>query len=321
MKHLNVRAVAAVVLVVAALSGDAGALSDPARSAWPLSEPPAPPRLFLKPRLQRTVVVPRAIAFDCSADVTDQLNAFVRRVPDRSRVIFRAGGCYSVEGTLRIRGRSELVFHGNGAELRSTVAPESDRAIWRVIDSRRIVFVNMLIRGSYREGGSHDVDLQHAHGIDARGSSIEVSDVTFVQLAGDCVYFGLGLSTMPRRSSGYVHDVSCSQISRNAVSVTAGTDILIERIHATAIGLTAFDIEPNEGPGFGARRVAIRGTTVGTYYLYAYALIGESEITDQSFTDNRFLTGEPRIAIVGPHAPKRVLLEGNVVVPSGGPSR
>ena len=83
----------------------------------------------------------------------------------------------------------------------------------------------MTIRGSYPNGGTHTVSLQNAHAIDVRGTSVEVTNVTASDMAGDCVYLGLGYSSALTRSTGSVHDMTCSRIGRNAVSVTAGDDI------------------------------------------------------------------------------------------------
>ena len=84
----------------------------------------------------------------------------------------------------------------------------------------------MTIVGSYANGGVHTESLQHAHGIDLRGTHGVVENVSMSDLAGDCVYFGLGAS----RSSGDVRDSSCRRIGRNAVSVTAGDDIRVARV-------------------------------------------------------------------------------------------
>src|SRR5438128_745248 len=85
-------------------------------------------------------------------------------------------------------------------------------------------------------------------------------------IAGDCSDFGRAAT----RSSGTVHDSSCSGTGRNAVSVTAGDDILVQHVTTSAIGYIAFDVEPNVGPGWGSRRVTFDANTIGSYYLYAY---------------------------------------------------
>jgi hypothetical protein len=173
----------------------------------------------------------------------------------------------------------------------------------------------MIVHGPYTNGGTHDAALQYAHAFDLRGTSAEIAGVVLTDLAGDCVYFGRGFSAGKRRSSGLVHDMTCSRISRNAVSVTAGDDILVEDVTTDAIGLTAFDIEPNAGPGWGSRRVAVRDNTIGSYSLYAWALVGDAAISDQSFIGNRGVGRKPRIGILGNARHERITIRGNRATP------
>jgi hypothetical protein len=239
-------------------------------------------RLHFSPRTR--VSIPLAIAADCSSDVTLPLLEWLATVPDGSAVEF-GHGCYRIEGTLELRGRENLTLEGG--TFRSFDPPEDQRAVWRLVDSAGFIFRDMSIVGSFQQSEvdpRHDPSLQHAHAIDLRGTSVEISHVRALRIAGDCVYFGLGVAR-PRRSSGAVRDSVCRETSRNAVSVTAGDDIAIERNVTSGIGLTAFDIEPNKGPGWGSSRVSVRDNRIGSYNLYAYALIGNAQIKDQSFVD------------------------------------
>jgi hypothetical protein len=259
--------------------------------------------------------VPSTIANNCSTDVTSQLLSWIGSVPNNSTLTFTTGACYKIEGTIEIRGRSGLTIDGNGATFRSFNAPDDQRSIWRVIDSSNFAFVNMTLRGSYTNGGVHDVSLQHSHGIDLRGVSAEIANVTASDFAGDCFYLGLGYSSALTRSSGSVHDSTCSRIGRNAVSVTAGDDIRIEHVTTDQIGFVAFDIEPNTQPGFGSRRVTVTNNAIGSYYLYAYAIVDNGAISDQSFTNNRITAPKGlRIGVISfdSSRPTGVTVTGNV---------
>jgi hypothetical protein len=258
--------------------------------------------------------VPSGIARDCSRDVTAEILSWIASVPNGSTLTFGAGGCYRIEGTLELRGRSGLTFDGNGAAFRSFNAPDDQRSIWRVIDSTSVVFRNMIIRGSYANGGVHTESMQHAHAIDLRGTSAEVSNVTASDMAGDCIYLGLGYLSSQTRSSGSIHDVSCSRVGRNGVSVTAGDDIRIERVTTDRIGFIAFDIEPNGVPGFGSRRVSVVNNTIGSYDLYAYAIAGSGPVSDQVFANNRVVGERLAVGIITPSGQQRsnVTIAGNV---------
>lgn len=256
--------------------------------------------------------VPVSVAGDCLVDVTQPILSWVASVPNNSVLSFGGGACYRIEGTLELRGRSGLVFEGNGSTFRSLNAPDDQRAIWRAIDSTNLVFRDMTIDGSYANGGTFTSSLQHAHGIDLRGTSAEVASVTMTDLAGDCVYFGLGFTSALTRSSGSVHDSSCLRTSRNAVSVTAGDDIRIERVTTSVIGYDVYDIEPNAGPGWGSQRVTITDNTIGSYNLVAFSIVPNGPITDQTFSNNRVVGRGLKIATgTGAYRPSNVTITDN----------
>jgi hypothetical protein len=246
-----------------------------------------------------TVPVPVAISSDCAIDVTSSIRSWVASVPDGSTLSFGPGRCYRIEGVLEFRNRKGLTFEGNGSTFRSLNPPQDQRAIWRVIDSDAMTFRNMTIDGSYGSGGTFNAALQHAHAIDLRGTGAEVANVVMTDVAGDCVYFGLGYSSALRRSSGTVHDSSCSRTGRHGVAVTAGNDIRVERVTTNAIGYITFDVEPNVGVGFGSQRVSFINNTIGSYRYDAYAIIEYAPITDQVFSNNRIVADKGlRIGVV-----------------------
>jgi hypothetical protein len=250
--------------------------------------------------------VPPWVPSGCAIDATSQILSWIASVPDDSALVFGAKACYRVEGTLEIRGRN-LTFDGNGSTFKSLDPPSDQRALWRAWDSS-VAFRNMTIAGSYANGGAHTPALQHAHAIDLRGTHGVVENVSMSDLAGDCVYFGLGSS----RSSGSVRDSSCQRISRNAVSVTAGDDIRVTRVTTHRIGFIAFDVEPNEGPGNGSSRVVFDSNTIGSYYLMAYAVIGNAPIVDQAFTNNRLVGQGLKVGVIDRHhRPAQVRITGN----------
>jgi hypothetical protein len=267
--------------------------------------------------------VPPSIAGDCSVDVTQAMLSWIGSVPDGSVLSFSAGACYRIEGTLELRNRSGLDFEGNGASFRSFNAPSDQRAIWRLIDSTGLIFRNMKITGSYANGGTLDESLQHAHAIDLRGTGAEVANVSMSSLAGDCVYFGLGYSSAQTRSSGSVHDSSCIGTSRNAVSLTAANDVSVTHLTTDRTGLTVFDVEPNNLSGFGAQRARFDSNTIGSYRLYAFAIVEERPISDQAFTNNTVVGRGLKIGIVtagvGVRA-QNVTISGNSAGPSQVPA-
>jgi hypothetical protein len=250
--------------------------------------------------------VPASVPAGCSADATGALLAWMATVPDGATAGLGAGACYRIEGTLELRDR-RIVVDGNGATLRSFDAPADQRAIWRLWNSD-VALRDLTITGSYGAGGVHDAALQHAHAVDLRGTTAAIERVAMSDVAGDCVYFGLGA----RRSSGNVRDSSCRRIGRNAVSVTAGDDIRVERSTTDRIGYIAFDVEPNTGAGFGSQRVVFDSNTIGSYHMKAYTIIGNAPVSAQAFTNNRVVGDSLRIGIADRgHRPSGVTISGN----------
>ena len=246
--------------------------------------------------------------------MTQQLLSWIASVPDNAVFNFGQNACYRIEGTLEFRGRKGLAFEGNGSTFRSFNAPADQRAIWRVVGSTGITFHNMTIDGSYAAGGTFNASLQHAHAIDLRGTNATVANVNMSDVAGDCVYLGLGYDGVTR-SSGSVHDSTCVRTGRNAVSVTAGDNILVQHVTTGAIGFTAFDVEPNTLSGFGSKGVTFDSNTIGSYYLYAYAIVSNAPISNQTFSNNTVTGRGLRIGVVNPSSttlrPQGVTITGN----------
>jgi IPT/TIG domain len=258
--------------------------------------------------------IPGDIPGDCSSDATEPILAWVASAPDSSVLSFTRQGCYLLQGTLELSDRRNLRFEGNGATFRSSKASTGAQALWRVVRSKGIVVRNMRIEGSYADGGTFDPRLQHGHGIDLRGSSIDIGNVTITDVGGDCVYFGRGI-TSSTRSSGSFHDSTCLRSGRNAVAVVAGDDIVVRRVRTDAIGYNVFDVEPNPGRGYGSKNVRFASNMIGSYAENVYSIVESGPIQDQFFTSNRVLGHGLKVAVGDPtHAgfrPARVTVAGN----------
>jgi hypothetical protein len=81
--------------------------------------------------------VPADISSDGSTDVTQALLSWVASIPDESVLLFGKHACYRIEGTIELSNRTGFEFRGNGSTFRSTSPSSDQRAMWRVIDSRR----------------------------------------------------------------------------------------------------------------------------------------------------------------------------------------
>jgi hypothetical protein len=265
------------------------------------------------PAAAATYQVPSSIAGDCSVDVTSALRSWIGSVPNSSTLSFGTNACYRIEGTLQVSSRSGLDFEGNGSTFESFDAPTDARPVWQAWLSSGLIFRNMNIVGSYASGGTFTNGLQHSHGFDMRGTGAEIANVAVENVAGDCVYFGLG-SDGVTRSTGSLHNSSCSGTSRNGVSVTAGNNILVQYVSTDAIGYDVFDVEPNTTTGnWGAQGVTFDSNTIGSYALSAYSVVENAPISSQSFKNN-VVTGRGLKITVGGDTvarPQGITITGN----------
>jgi hypothetical protein len=265
------------------------------------------------PAAAATYQVPTSIAGDCSIDVTSALQSWIGSVPNGSALSFGTNACYRIEGTLQVSNRTGLDFEGNGSTFESFNAPTDARPVWQAWQSSALIFRSMNVVGSYARGGTFTSSLQHSHGFDLRGTGAEIANVSIKNVAGDCVYFGLG-SDGVTRSTGSFHNSSCSGISRNGVSVTAGNNILVQYVTTDAIGYDVFDVEPNATAGnWGAKRVTFDSNRIGSYALSAYSVVESAPISSQSFTNNTVTRQGLKITVGGNGVvrPQGITITGN----------
>jgi hypothetical protein len=232
-------------------------------------------------------------------------------VPDGSTLVFGASKTYRVEEVLQITGRKNLTFDGHGSTFISKNAVADQRAMWRTWDCSTIVFKNMTLTGSYATPGTFNSALQHAHGIDLRGTSAEIYGVHINNMAGDGVYFGLGQTSALTKSSGSFHDSSVVGTGRNAVSVTAGQNIMVQRVTTDKVGYETFDVEPNVGTGWGASNVTFDSNTVGKSYEQSFVVIGNEPISNITFSNNSGTYGLAAYVVGRTFRPSNVVFTGN----------
>lgn len=227
--------------------------------------------------------VPGSVAADCSRDVTAELQSWINSVPNGATLTFGAGACYRVEGVLLMQGRSGLTFDGRGSTLRATTIGDGHRSTLRFRDGGGHTVRGFTIEGGYTTSGTHNVNVQWSHGVELLGTQgALIENLTIRNVAGDCVYLGLGAV---RTKDATVRDVTCSGTGRNGVSFVAADRSRVERGTYTGIGFIAFDVEPNDIPGFGVDGATVDGATVGSYYLDVGMVIGTAPISNITFAN------------------------------------
>src|SRR4029453_10507699 len=80
-------------------------------------------------------------------------------------------------------------------------------------------------------------------------------------------------------------------------------------------GFIRFDMQAHKVTGFGSNRVVVTNNTIGSYYLYAWAVVDNAPIADQSFTNNK-ITASKGLRLAAPdynsYRPTRLTVSGNV---------
>jgi hypothetical protein len=255
--------------------------------------------------------VPATISGDCTVDVTQPLLNWIASVPDNSVLSFSSGACYRIEGTLEITNRHGLTFDGNGASFRATSVAAA-RPQWRLVEGGNFVLRDMTIDGGDAQGGTFNAALQHSHGVELMGpSGVDIDNVTIANVYGDCVYVGQGWYSKNWSSNIHVHDGSCARSGRMGVAVTAGRNVLVERMSFSQIGMTVFDVEPN-GAGFGASGVTFANNHVRSVEMFD--AVGDGPVDSITVSGNTITGGGTHmVAIAKPgQRHSNIAITGNV---------
>ena len=231
----------------------------------PPTIPPTVPPTTVPPTTPPTTGVPVAgpsgIPADCSVDVTTPLANLIARLPAGATLNLRSGGCYRVDNTLYVRGKSRLTIEGNGAELRATTVGTSGRRHLWVIGGSGITIRNLAITGVNPNPGVYNGSYPFQHGVSLSGvNGARLEHLTITNVYGDFVYVGSSNGTWSSNVS-----ITGSQLwgaGRQGISITAGRGVVIDSNSIAKVGRSMFDLEPNVSTE-GAVDVTISNNSTG----------------------------------------------------------
>lgn len=248
------------------------------------------------------IAVPTSIAKDCSVDVTGKLLSWIGSVPDGSTLSFPSDGCYRIDGMLRIDGRANLRFEGNGATFRAFTAGEKTRHHWWFVGSRNITLRDMVIRGANPRAGSNDTcfdaNREFQHGValwGVQGALLE--NVQIYDVYGDSVYLG-NTGTQPNRNVT-VRGGRFERNGRQGVGIVHAEGITIDRNYLSGVCMSVFDLEPE--PQTYLRGITITNNTVGEHRHLFLPNSGYAVETSNVLVANNRILGEPGMR--WPHGP------------------
>lgn len=229
-------------------------------------------------------------------DDTSALMSFFATVPDGTsttpnNIIFQAG-TYQIADHLLITSRNWLVFDLNGATIQWTTPDDDSLRLFYFLTSDHITIKNGTLLGTYTypTSGSGLVDsLQHMHAIDFdRTTNGIVDNVDISSFYGDGVYIGTEGAAI-RSTDIQVINSDIREVGRNAVSVVAANDVLVQDNHFQQIGYWGVDIEPNLG-GLSCSRITVDGNTWGgqggTTTRRIFGIVPHMAVDTVSFTNN-----------------------------------
>jgi hypothetical protein len=199
------------------------------------------------PGLAGTHTVPASIPSNCSRDVTGDLLRWVASVGDGSVLQFTPGGCYRIDGTLRIQDRNNLTFEGNGATFKpltdgTELGPSAarGRAQFFFVRGSNITLRNINVRG-VRDLGlnslGYSLEAQHAFVV-GQTRGFHLDHVSATQVYGDFVYIG------PYTDDVTVVNSKFDQSARMGWTINGGHNIVFTNNTVSNTWHSTINLEP-----------------------------------------------------------------------------
>ncbi len=227
------------------------------------------------------------------------LGAFVRSIPDNSRVVFDADTLVQ-ETTLLIVNKKNIQFDFNGTvfisrttgkNAESHVRNEKDwprnRSHISIRNSEGVTITNLTLVGPHTNGGTSleayvgELEAQHAIEIlNSRNVSVESSRLS--NIYGDGVYIGKGSSNIQ------VMNCFISKNGRQGIGVSDGSNILITGNEFNQIRRAHIDLECNN-PKNRIDSVVIKDNHFGSKRLKWIAAASGKGIVSNIYVENNTL--------------------------------
>jgi hypothetical protein len=225
------------------------------------------------------------------------LQALINSTRNGGTVFLESGRVYSVDRTILVANRFALTIDGNGATIRSSTVGDGHRANFRLQNGSGIVLRELVIQGGYTRPGFLDKAIQWSHGVEILGTArATVANSTVGNVAGDCVYAGLGAR---RAKLVRVTNLTCNGTGRNGVSAVAANDVLVSGGSYLNVGHLPFDVEPNPGPAFGVNGAVFENAAVGNYAgPSALSVVGDNQADNVVFRNLTVTAARGAVAYV-----------------------
>jgi len=241
--------------------------------------------------------VPGSIAADCSVDVSAALETFLAQLPNDSTVEFPTEGCFRVERQITLPPKVGITLKGNGSRLlRTEVTPLELRYPKSNIFLRFDIWRSSTIQDFKIEGTNKQSDIvslgttygawmpsmEFDAGINLRGGT----DVTIQRVVIDGVY---GDGIQMQRWGGnptniVIRDVTITRNGRQGITMSAASNVLLDRVTITGSRRSAIDFEP-ELADMVIDGVEIRNSEISAWLL-AFSAYGSGPVNNVYLHDN-----------------------------------
>lgn len=217
---------------------------------------------------------PDTIPADCSVDVSTELNAWLAALPDGVVVDFGTG-CYLVEQTLQVVGKTDVMFSGGtfralttGEHLPAWDGKEANwprhRAHWRIQNSTRVTFNDTRVEGP-NSNFIYDSTLEAQHGFAVGNGSATFNNVIVRNVWGDFVTAGENSVDV------IITGLDGSGAGRQGIGIVDSTNVVLQDSTLDRVRRSCVDVEPLGSIGQVVSGVIIRNnnfifcgnTTVG----------------------------------------------------------
>jgi hypothetical protein len=250
------------------------------------------------------VQVPRSIDTTGTTDVSAQMAAFLKAVPDGSLVVFPARARYRMNETLVLDHRRGLTLEGNGATLVAATPGDANRSNIRLVQSSGIVIRDLTVYGANPHGGTslgaYVPAKEHQHAFELLGVDTVVLDhVAAFDTFGDFVY--LGKASGLWSSHVTIENSTFARNGRQGISLIAAQDVLISHNAISDVRRATFDFEPDAGDD-GVGNVVIEDNTIGIGRLFFVAAAGSQPVNDVEIVGNQLHHQSLQMAIRSDHA-------------------
>jgi hypothetical protein len=252
-----------------------------------------------------TYRTPAAVPADCSRDVTGELVAWMESVPDGSTIAFPAGGCYRVDGTLRLRFRNNLTIDGNGSTFKAFTdgreLPPSEartRSMWAFWRGSNLTLRETIVVGANPRPGLHPeayvgaLEAQTAYVVGGVDRML-IEHVQAHHVFGDFVFVGPRTRNLLVRRSSFKHN------GRQGWNIAGGENITFDSNEISNTRRATIDMEPSSTNDV-ARNITFSNNQVGPGRLYFFASEGVAAPIDGVNIVNNRLTGKAMDMRVNP---------------------